>query len=105
LNPNVDNYKSWSPESIVKYVMTLDDGIYEQYTEQFLASLKENEMTGEDLPELNKNDLFSFGIKVFRHRVTLIKHFQKLAGNDYVSKLEEDVEDDNVQDGPSETIQ
>jgi len=84
LNPKIENYKNWSPESIVKYVISLDKGIYKPYAEPLLEALKQNQMTGEDLPELNKNDLFSFGVKIFRHRVALIRHFQKLAGNDYI---------------------
>jgi len=105
LNPKIENYKNWSPESIVKYVISLDKGVYQPYAETLLQSLKENQMTGEDLPELNKNDLFSFGVKIFRHRVSLIRHFQKLAGKDYISSKEEDIEDNTDKDGNvTETI-
>jgi len=35
-------------------------------------------MTGEDLKDLTKNDLFLFGVSVFKHRVSLMKHFENL---------------------------
>jgi len=76
--PKTDNYKSWKPEDIVKWIITLDGGVYAQYTDKLLKALKENELSGDDLKDLTKNDLFLFGVNVFKHRVNLMKHFERL---------------------------
>jgi hypothetical protein len=76
--PSLNNYKLWKYDDIVKWVISLDNGIYASYGKQLFEMLKQNQMTGEDLKDLNRTDLASFGIKVFKHRVAILKHIDNL---------------------------
>jgi len=96
--PNAENWKAWSPPDIIKWIISLDGGVYAQYTDKLLKSFSENQMQGEDLKDLTKNDLFLFGVSVFKHRVQLMKHFENLMSGNVNNVQNNNVQTNNVDD-------
>jgi len=55
-------------------------------------------MQGEDLKDLTKNDLFLFGVSVFKHRVQLMKHLENLMSGNVNNVQNNNVQTNNVDD-------
>ena len=68
------NYKLWKTEDLIKWILTLNNGLFSQYCE----SLLNQKITGKDIINFNKNDLLKFGINNISHSQNLIIHFQNL---------------------------
>jgi len=98
LHADLSSWATWTAEDIVKWMITLDGGIYSVYAKSLLDALKENQMTGEDLVQVTKNDLFLFGVKVFKHRVSLLNWFQRLANGGDIGEGGTIMNDENEQD-------
>jgi len=81
LKPQQKDFRKWQAGDLIKWIITLDDGIYNVYTDKLYKAFKDNQITGEDIQQIGKNDLFLFGVTVFKHRVQLLKHFESLDGN------------------------
>jgi hypothetical protein len=92
LKPETKDYRKWKSEDIVKWILTLDNGIYSVYADKLCQAFKQNELTGEDLESIRREDLYLFGVTVFKHRVSLMKHFSNIGKN-------ENIDDNNVGGG------
>jgi len=80
-NKNKLNYKSWNCEDIMKWILTLEDGMFLDYCESLMEQFLFQNVKGKDLVNFDKNDLFGFGINTFSHRQSLFTHFQNLKNN------------------------
>ena len=76
-NNNKYNFQSWKTEDLIKWILTLNNGIFSQYCE----SLLNQKITCTDIINLNKNDLLKLGINNISHSQNLIIHFQNLNKN------------------------
>ena len=56
-NIDIENYKNWNYDNITDWIISLDDGIYEKYENKLREILKDEEMCGDLLSNLDKNDL------------------------------------------------
>ena len=51
LNP--DNYEEWGPEEVTHWIVSIDPGMYGQYEQALTKSLKEEEVKGADLGDVD----------------------------------------------------
>ena len=73
-------YMIWDGNTITDWMMTLSDE-YQRYEAVLRKTLKEEEVDGSLLPDLDKNDLHRFGIKVLKHKIGIIKEIQRLSSS------------------------
>eukprot|EP00494_Astrolonche_serrata_P014542 UN14675 len=72
------DFRSWAVEDVALWISTIEDGAFSSYSSAFV----EQKCDGNDLTELEANDLFSFGIKILKDRKKIMKHIHKLALGD-----------------------
>eukprot|EP01084_Bolivina_argentea_P278589 475984_1 len=65
---DLSNYKQWNDEKVLIWIMSLDDGKYKQYHETLKKELNTQKITGNDLQEMDVNDLKGLGIIQFQHK-------------------------------------
>lgn len=95
--PKKDNYKTWNSDDIIKWIITLDSGAFIVYTKKLSKALQENQITGDDLKDISRNDLSLFGVTVFKDRVRLMKHFESLVSGG--SSDNDDNDQTNIDEG------
>lgn len=78
VTPDASKYKSWSATDIVRYVCLLGNGKFAKYSDALQKACMEQEIDGSNLLSVEKNDLFTMGIKSFNDRTAIYKHFQAL---------------------------
>ena len=79
------------PKEICRYIISLDNNNFAQYTDKLQKSLVENDLDGDDIKDICKNDLIPFGISKFKHRTIIYNGLQKLVnGNVNDSKNSEE---------------
>lgn len=77
------NYKqNWEAKDIVRYVCLLEDGKFASLADALLDSFVEQGITGAELLDIEKNDLFTMGVKNFKDRTKIYKYFQNLKSNE-----------------------
>ena len=77
-NIDVSNYKQWKFKQIFQWILSLDNGRYIQYSQQLEVSLKEEDINGEDLCQVDAGDIKSWGIVNFRDKKYLLHQIQQL---------------------------
>eukprot|EP01084_Bolivina_argentea_P304488 525867_1 len=82
MNPDTKKYKSWKTEQICRYVLSLEKQRFAKYMDALTAALEKQQITGEDLPEIEANDLYTMGIDNFKDRKALAKYFKNLNTNE-----------------------
>ena len=80
---NIDpsKYKSWDHEQILFWILSLDDGRFTKYEKKLESQLGEEEISGEDLVDVNENDVTRWGINKFSDKKYLIKSIKQLINN------------------------
>eukprot|EP01084_Bolivina_argentea_P240517 404043_1 len=71
-------YQVWDFKDIVEWITQLENGRFAKYEEILLNSMKEEEIDGCCLSDLNENDMFRMGVKSFRDKKAIIKNIQSL---------------------------
>eukprot|EP01084_Bolivina_argentea_P142622 250555_1 len=71
-------YMNWKYEEIVEWIMSLDNGRFEQYKNILLENLKEEGIEGSDLCDVNEIDLKSWGVKNFKDKKLLLAKLKEL---------------------------
>ena len=74
---NESEYEGWDSDMITDWIINLDVD-YQGYEDILRKTLKEEEVEGVLLPELDRNDLHRFGIKVLKHKISIMKHIKRL---------------------------
>ncbi len=77
-NINPKDYKEWNCEQIGLWILSFDDGKYNQYENELMKHLKEEEIEGDDLKDIKEDDLMRWGIKKFKDKKNLIKYIKQL---------------------------
>ncbi len=77
-NINPKDYKQWNWEQSALWILSLDDGNYNQYKNELMKHLKEEEIEGDDLKDIKEDDLMRWGIKKFKDKKHLIKSIKQL---------------------------
>lgn len=81
LTPDITQYRDWSLDEIMIWIMSLEDGIFMEYEDQLRNGFIKSKINkGEVLLELDRSDLSSspFNIDEFMIKKKLIDHFQTL---------------------------
>ena len=78
---DIHEYESWDMNTIEIWLYSLEDGRYKKYIDRLIKEFKEDEITADNLPELDRADLRSFGVSNFEDRKDLLKHLVGLKCN------------------------
>ena len=79
-----DKYEMWDIKMIEVYLHSLENGRYRKYIDGLLHAFEEDEITADNLPELDRADLRAFGISNFEDRKDLLEQFKKLNSVDQI---------------------
>ena len=72
-------FEDWNEDDVMNWIFSLENGLFEEsYGDILSKEIKNAELSGSDLIELNTNDIKGFGINVFKHRKILEKNIKKL---------------------------
>ena len=79
LKPDINKYKEWSVNEMVLWIMSLENGRFSKYCDTLKENLIRNEISGDELPQITRQDLdTSFGINKFGDRTALEKYLKQL---------------------------
>ena len=70
-------YMEWDADDVTDWIVGLDVQ-YEKYEEVLRENLKNEEVEGGLLGELDKNDLHRLGVNVLKDKIGIMKHIQRL---------------------------
>eukprot|EP01083_Nonionella_stella_P148998 472550_1 len=78
--PDVSNYKQWNMDEMMTWIASLQEGHFRKYTAILRQGFLNDQIDGELLPDITKNDLRDapFNMENFRDRMDLVNHFQSL---------------------------
>ena len=76
---NIDEseHQNWDSEQIVDWTLSLDES-YQRYEEVLRTNLNEEEVTGDLLPQLKRDDLHRLGIKVLKRKIAIEDHIARV---------------------------
>ena len=77
-NINESDFINWDHEQILLWILSLNNGYFNKYSDTLNKQLKECDITGNDLYELNTTDIRGLGIKKFSDAKKLEKYIQEL---------------------------
>ena len=72
------NFMKWDHNDIANWVLNLDDGLFRKYESDIRGKLFEEDVSGEDLVDVNYEDIKGWGIKSFKHKKILANRIQEL---------------------------
>eukprot|EP01084_Bolivina_argentea_P082929 150139_1 len=77
---NIDpaNYKTWSVEQIVAWIISLDAAEFQKYEEKLISTMIEEEVVGEDLMHVTADDVKRWGVTKFKNIRMLLQHIKEL---------------------------
>ena len=78
----VDDYMKWNDEDILEWIMELDDGLFVEYKKTLQQSLKEENVRGVNLVNVDKMDIKIWGVIDIEHRRKLFLHIQSLVNTE-----------------------
>jgi len=79
MEPDSDeSYKEWRWEEILSWTMSLSDGKYKKYEHVLTEKLQEEEVYGEHLCAVDKDDLHRFGITSYGDKLELMECIKEL---------------------------
>ena len=79
---DVSNYSKWNDEEILKWIMKLDNGMFVVYKDILSANLKEENVCGADLDNVEIMDIKCWGIHDFKHKKKLFQYIQSLVNKE-----------------------
>ena len=89
-------YTEWSVDEVVRWIVSIRDAagiaVFVRYEERLEETLVANELTGDQLGDLEKRDLIDFGISVFKHRTLLMDRIRSLVGKGKDNEEQQSVE-------------
>eukprot|EP01084_Bolivina_argentea_P243060 407546_1 len=84
-SPDIDDmitnylqWKLWNHNDLLKWILSLNNGVFIQYKDVLETSLKEENVRGSHLVNVDKTDIKGWGIKDFEHKQTLYDHIRQL---------------------------
>ena len=87
---DVNNYQSWDSQQIVFWIISLDDGRFMKYEQLLLSSLKEEEINGSQLSQVNEADVKGWGINNFADKKKLVQHVKLLVNKNNHHNMDSD---------------
>ena len=83
-NKNIkkNDYLQWNYHQIIEWICSLQNGKYDKYESRLFVTMKDENITGRSLIDLDKNDLHRYGITAFSDKINILKHIKDLNKND-----------------------
>ena len=82
-NIDTSKYAIWDSEQIVYWILSLDHDRFKHYEEKLKISLCKEGVIGQDLIEVNENDINRWGITQFKDIKILKKKIEELLNKTY----------------------
>ena len=95
---DISNYKQWSWQQILKWIITIENGKFGKYEKQLRKALSEETPSGEDIEYINGDDIKRWGVRQFGDIKILLSCIQQL-GNDNMDNTEIGDNDNDNDDG------
>eukprot|EP01083_Nonionella_stella_P311612 1111666_1 len=73
------HYTQWTTNDVLRWLMQLDNGSFAPYQQTLARALNNEQIDGNDLFDLDKNDLHRLGIQTFKLKKSLLAHIQSLS--------------------------
>ena len=77
-NIDITKYMEWSAEEFVDYICTIEDGRFIKYEEILRETFKNEDIDGQAIPHIEKNEWRNFGVKNYMDRTILHKCIKNL---------------------------
>ena len=71
-------FMEWDGESVLHWIMSLEDGRFKPYENVIRQSLIEEQVRGSHLSDVNEVDVKGWGVKPFDDKKALARHIQNL---------------------------
>ena len=82
------NYERWDYRDVIKWIMSLENGIFIKYQCKLKISLSEWKLTGSDLPNVTKKEWKEFGVETFGHCSKIVELCKKLQTDHAMENVE-----------------
>eukprot|EP01084_Bolivina_argentea_P231453 390326_1 len=91
-NIDISKWKTWNTEEVLLWVLSLENDRYLKYENKLKSALIEESVTGEDLNDVDSNDIKRWGVVTFKDNKILIKKIKELINNNnYKSNMNEGI--------------
>eukprot|EP01084_Bolivina_argentea_P009280 17363_1 len=88
---DLSKWQDWNSDDILIWIMSLDDGKYKRYHYKLQKTLKQQEITGDDLASMDATDVKDLGVSAFKDKKSLLLSIKKL-----VNKKKKNIKYNNV---------
>eukprot|EP01083_Nonionella_stella_P041722 113023_1 len=88
------NWRQWDQNEIIQWIVFVDNNRFAKYEKIVRNAFEEQQVTAHDLPHINENDVFNWGIKILCEKKLLCKYIQQLtrkSNHQQTEGLNEDV--------------
>eukprot|EP01083_Nonionella_stella_P070894 189995_1 len=72
------HYTQWSTRDVLNWIVQLNGGQFAMYQQRLMETLNAEQIDGNDLCDLDKDDLHRLGIQNFKLKKSLLTHIQSL---------------------------
>ena len=79
---DIENFEKWNHTQIVKWVMTLENGLLMDYEDILSDNLKRLEVTGMDLMNIEEEDVTKWGIDKYVQVKMVYKNIKSLTNKE-----------------------
>merc|ERR1712176_1012288 len=86
------NYTEWDCNDIVQWLCSIENGRYKKYESKISMAIKDENITGQHLMDIDKNDLHRIGITDFGDKKSVLNHIKSLKVDKNDENDENDVE-------------
>ena len=80
-------YEEWTSDEIVLWIMSLENGRYDKYTQKLAQELKNEGVSGACLESVNEIDVKGWGVNNFADKKSLTKSIQQLVSQKNVEHI------------------
>eukprot|EP00484_Ammonia_sp_Unknown_P025596 CAMPEP_0197029574 /NCGR_PEP_ID=MMETSP1384-20130603/9002_1 /TAXON_ID=29189 /ORGANISM="Ammonia sp." /LENGTH=308 /DNA_ID=CAMNT_0042458775 /DNA_START=167 /DNA_END=1093 /DNA_ORIENTATION=+ len=81
VNMNECNYLKWDSEMLCDWMLSLD-AAFAECADKLRAKLKEEEVDGSQLADLDKQDLHRYGIRTLKHKNLIMQNIARITNRD-----------------------
>eukprot|EP01084_Bolivina_argentea_P089719 161832_1 len=81
-NINVLNYKSWTWENIIQWILAIEQDRFVKYEKKLREVISQEQPSGDDLYDVNEGDIKRWGVTVFKDIKLLYKNIKKLTNKE-----------------------
>eukprot|EP01084_Bolivina_argentea_P065099 118683_1 len=89
-NIDVNNYANWSSDQFIDWIISLENGKYEQYENNFRVIFKKEDVDGSVIDTIGKSEWKDWGVNNYKDRVKLDEHIKYL-----INKNKQNINNDN----------